>query len=165
MKRPEPIKKAKNFVQRKRPPIQDVISEPLSGGVVFRRNKKGKIEFLLIQDSKDRWTIPKGHIEEGETARQTAGREVMEETGLKEVRVYDWLGKINFQYRRQNSLVLMTQQIYLVAAKGDTDDIQKEDWMNGIGWHESNKALDLIEYDDISKAMLLGLRKIRELKM
>jgi 8-oxo-dGTP pyrophosphatase MutT (NUDIX family) len=32
----------------------------------------------LIQDAKDRWTIPKGHIEEGETAKETAEREVLE---------------------------------------------------------------------------------------
>jgi len=159
------LSKAREFVHKRRPSIQDVIREPLSGGIVFRRNDKQKIEFLLIQDAKDRWTIPKGHIEEGETARQCAGREVMEETGLKEVRVYDWLGKINFQYRRGNSLVLMTQQIYLVAAKGNTDNIQKEDWMNGISWHDSAKALDLIEYEDISKSMLIALKKIRELKL
>jgi len=76
----------------------------------------------------------------------------------------DWLDKINFQYRRQDSLILMTQQIYLVLAKGDTNDLKPEEWMTDIGWFESNKSLDMIEYDDISKAMLLGLKKIRNQK-
>ena len=39
------------------------------------------IEILLIQDSKNRWTIPKGHIEQGETAKQTAIRDIGEEAG------------------------------------------------------------------------------------
>lgn len=161
MKRPDPIKGVKKFVKRGKPSIKEVVKEPTSGGIVYRPNKKGGVEFLLIQDAKGRWTIPKGHIEDGETARETCEREVREETGLQEMKVLDWLDKINFQYRRVDSLVLMTQQIYLVEAKGNSDSLKPEEWMTGIGWYESSKALDMIEYDDISKAMLLGLKKIR----
>lgn len=161
MKRPKPLQGFKNFVRR-RPAISEVVREPTAGGIVYRRNAKNQIEILLIQDAKDRWTIPKGHIEEGETAKETAGREIGEETGLKEVKVYSWLGKINFRYRRQQSLVLMTTDIFLVEALGDTDDITPEDWMNGIKWFSSAEALDKIEYEDISKIILLGLKKIRQ---
>lgn len=162
MKKPKPIKNFKKFLPRRKPAIKEVVREPTSGGMVFRRNKKsGKIEILLIQDAKDRWTIPKGHIEEGESAKETAEREVKEETGLKEVNVLNWLGKINFRYRRATSLVLMTTEIFLVQAKGDTDKLVQEEWMNGIGWFDSNEALDKIAYEDISKIILLGLKKIR----
>ena len=163
VKRPKPIKGIKKYARR-RPSIQEVVREPTAGGVVYRKGKSGKIEILLIQDAKDRWTIPKGHIEDGEKANETAGREIQEETGLKEVDVQAWLGKINFRYRRQNSLVLMTTQIYLAKALGDTDALVKEDWMNGIKWFEATEALDKIEYDDIGKLILLGLKKIREQK-
>ena len=112
--------------------IQEIVREPTSGGVIFRRDKDGGVEILLIQDGKDRWTIPKGHIEEGETAEQTTIREIGEEAGLTNIEVYGWLGKINFRYRRIDKLVLMTTQIYLVKALGDTDAIQKEEGMNGI---------------------------------
>ena len=137
--------------------------EPTAGGIVFRRAKGSKeIEFLLIQDSKGRWTIPKGHIEEGEPARDTAKREITEETGLAEMKVMDWLGKINFRYRRGNSLVLMTTEIYLVEGLGDTDKIKPEKWMTSLGWMPANDALAKIEYEDISKLILLGLKKIRK---
>lgn len=163
MKRPKPVQGFRKFVQRRRPAINEVLREPTAGGVVFRHSPKNKqVEILLIQDAKDRWTIPKGHIEEGETAKQTAGREIQEETGLKKVDVRDWLGKINFQYRRQQSLVLMTTEIFLVKALGDTNAIRPEDWMNGIKWFPTNEALDKIEYDDIGKIILLALKKIRQ---
>ncbi|HPR10293.1 MAG TPA: NUDIX domain-containing protein, partial [Candidatus Saccharibacteria bacterium] len=146
----------------KRPSITEVVKEATAGGIVWRRNKKNKIEILLHKDPKERWTIPKGHIEPGETARETAEREIREETGLQEMKVMNWLGKINFQYRRQNSLILMTTHIYLVQAKGDTNNIRKEDFMKSIAWLDANDALEKIEYEDIGKLILLGLKDIRD---
>jgi 8-oxo-dGTP pyrophosphatase MutT (NUDIX family) len=152
----------KKYFQRRKPAIQEVVREQTAGGIVFRRSKKGEdIEILLTQDAKDRWTIAKGHIEEGETAKECAEREVREETGLQKMEVMSWLGKIHFRYRRQQSLVLMTTQIYLIRALDDADSLKKEDWMNGIGWFNVHEALDMIEYEDISKLLLVALKKIR----
>ncbi len=162
MKRPKPIEGFKKFIPRRKPAINEVVREPTSGGMVFRRNPKSQeIEILLIQDAKNRWTIPKGHIEEGESAKQTAEREIREETGLSEMNVMNWLGKINFRYRRATSLVLMTTEIFLVHARGDTDKLKPEEWMNDIRWFSTADALEKIEYEDIGKIILLGLKKIR----
>lgn len=152
----------KKYFSRNKPSIQEIVREPTAGGIVYRFNKEGGVEILLIQDAKDRWTIPKGHIEEGETAQETAKREIAEEAGLKDTDVQGWLGKIHFRYRRINTLVLMTTQIYLVKAKGDTNAIQKEEWMNGIKWFSFHDALDRIEYEDIGKLMLLAMKRIRQ---
>jgi 8-oxo-dGTP pyrophosphatase MutT (NUDIX family) len=152
----------KKYFNRGRASIQEIVREPTAGGIVFRRNDKGDVEILLIQDAKDRWTIPKGHIEPGETAQQTARREIGEEAGLEDIDMLGWLGKIHFRYRRIDKLVLMTTQIYLVRAKGDTNAIQKEEWMNGIKWFSFSTALDLIEYEDIGKLMLLAMKRIRQ---
>lgn len=153
----------KKYFTRRKPSIQEVVREPTAGGIVFRRNKKsGDVEILLIQDAKDRWTIPKGHIEEGETAKETAAREIGEETGLTDITVMSWLGKIHFRYRRQQSLVLMTTQIYLVHAHANSHKLKKEEWMNGIGWFNVHEALDMIEYEDIGKLILLAMKKIRD---
>jgi len=154
--------KFKKYFSRKKPSIQEIVREPTSGAVVFRRDEKGGVEMLLIQDAKDRWTIPKGHIEPGETAQQTAKREIGEETGLTNTEVLGWLGKIHFRYRRIDKLVLMTTQIYLMRALGDTDAIQKEEYMNGIKWFKFHDAIDAIEYEDIGKLMLLAMKKIRQ---
>lgn len=165
MKRPKPFKGIKKFVSNRRPAISEVVREPTAGGVIFRRNKDDQVEILLIQDAKNRWTIPKGHIEEGESAKQTAKREIGEETGLTDVKVLNWLGKINFRYRRTTSLVLMTTEIFLVKALGDTNKLKPEEWMNGIKWFPATEALDKIEYDDIGKLILLALKKIRDDKL
>jgi 8-oxo-dGTP pyrophosphatase MutT (NUDIX family) len=162
MKRPKPIKGIKNLVTNRRPAIKEVVREPTAGGIIFRRSKKDNgIEFLLVQDAKNRWTIPKGHVEPGEQTKETAEREIREETGLQQMKMLNWLGKIHFRYRRVQSLVLMTTDIFLVQAIGDTDALKPEDWMNDVKWLSANDALDKIEYDDIGKLMLLALKKIR----
>jgi len=66
----------------------------LDGRVVLRRTAKG--EYLF----------PKGHMEPGETAEQTAVREVEEETGLEVAIVAD-LGEVSFSYQAEEYLVNM----------------------------------------------------------
>lgn len=164
MKRPRPVKGIRRFVRRHRPAINEVVREPTAGGIVFRYAKDRKtIEVLLISDSKGRWTIPKGHIEDGETPRRAAEREIREETGLQQMQVMDWLGKINFRYRRDNSLVLMTTEIFLIEARGNTDSLKPEKWMTSLAWLSANEALDKIEYEDIGKLILLSLKRIKKI--
>ncbi len=156
------ISKLHTKIFRKKPAIQEIVREPTSGGIVFRMTPDKKdLEILLIQDSKNRWTIPKGHIEQGETAKQTAIREIGEEAGLQHIQVLAWLGKIHFKYRRLDRLVLMTTQVYLVRAIDKTETPTKEKWMNGIRWFKFNDALEAIEYEDIEKLMLIAKKKIR----
>lgn len=147
----------------KKPAIQEVVREPTAGGIVFRMGKDSKdIEILLIQDSKGRWTIPKGHIEHGENAKEAAIREIGEESGLFHIEVLMWLGKIHFQYRRVDKLVLMTTQIYLVRSLDNHETPIKEQWMKGIKWFKFKDALEAIEYEDIEKLMLVAKNKIRQ---
>ncbi|HEU4914591.1 MAG TPA: NUDIX domain-containing protein [Candidatus Saccharimonadales bacterium] len=167
MKRPKPIQGIRRFMPGRRPTIQEVVRETTSGGIIFRRNqnKGGRLEILLIQDAKNRWTIPKGHVEPDEEPKATAEREIREETGLQEMKVFNWLGKVNFRYRRGQTLVLMTMHIYLVQGLGNTNKLEPEDWLNDIRWLPVSQAIDKIAYDDIGKLILVGMKKIRDAKL
>lgn len=165
MKRPK-FSGFRNLVHRRHPTIDEVVRETTSGGVVFRRNSKSNdLEILLMQDAKGRWTIPKGHVEPNEDPRATAQREIVEETGLKEMKVYDWLGKVNFRYRRSHTLVLMTMHIYMVQGLGNTNQLHPEDWLNDIRWLPTSEAIEKIAYEDIGKIILLGMKKIRDARL
>lgn len=63
-------------------PMESESSQPSvysSGYLIFRRVPS--LQFLLMRHD-DRWDLPKGHLDDGETKSQAAIRELHEETGV-----------------------------------------------------------------------------------
>lgn len=63
------------------------------------------------------WSLPKGHIELGETAEQTAIREVAEETGIRGS-VLAALGRIDYWFVTEGRRVHKTVHHYLMRFSG-----------------------------------------------
>lgn len=63
------------------------------------------------------WSLPKGHIENGETAEQAAIREVAEETGI-EAMVIAALGSIDYWFVTEDRRVHKTVHHFLLRALG-----------------------------------------------
>ena len=61
----------------------------LAGGVVLGPGNK----IVVVSQSGDSWSLPKGHIEPQEDAEQAAVREIYEETGIQDAKVIDILGE------------------------------------------------------------------------
>jgi 8-oxo-dGTP pyrophosphatase MutT (NUDIX family) len=59
-----------------------------AGGVVV--NPDGKV--LVVNQNGDSWSLPKGHVDPGETDRQAAEREVREESGVAGLKFIKKLG-------------------------------------------------------------------------
>ena len=128
---------------------------------MFRRNGE-TADILMIQDLMGRWTIPKGHVETGESLEQTAIREVAEETGLTEFVMGEKLDKLHFFYRKEGKLIFMTTYVFLMEAVGNTDAVIPED-SEGIvdaKWFGEEEALQLIEYRDTERLFRVALEKI-----
>ena len=62
------------------------------------------------------WSLPKGHIEQGETAEQTAIREVAEETGIRGS-IVGKLGTIDFWFVADGRRVHKTVHHFLLVAE------------------------------------------------
>ncbi len=71
------------------------------GGVV--RNQKD--DFLFIK-RKGKWDLPKGKIEEGENIEECAIREVMEETGIKDLKITEFRDITYHIFKRHNKYLL-----------------------------------------------------------
>jgi 8-oxo-dGTP pyrophosphatase MutT (NUDIX family) len=77
------------------------------GALIGRTDRQGR---LL-------WSLPKGHIEEGESAEQAAVREVAEETGINGVILAE-LGTIDFWFVADGRRIHKTVQHFLMRATG-----------------------------------------------
>jgi len=63
-----------------------------AGGIVLRREDKPLIAVVRLR-KRNEWVLPKGKLDDGETPRAAAEREVLEETG-HEVSVHEFLGTL-----------------------------------------------------------------------
>lgn len=104
-----------------------------AGGVVVRNSGEG-VEFLAIKPAhRDRWQLPKGTIDRGETPPQAAVREVREEGGVNGRIVAD-LGPIRFFYHMGSGRFVKTVDFYLMAYEGGSPDdhdheVQEARWL------------------------------------
>lgn len=92
LKKPKTTKSSKS--QKKEP----VTREVSAGGIVLCRFGNS-LYFGVMKDSYGKWTFPKGHVETGEDMEEAAARETLEELGLDEIRLLDYLGKIDIWFR------------------------------------------------------------------
>ena len=92
------------------------------GGVVVR----GSRTIIITPVGKTVTGLPKGGARQGETAEETAAREVREETGV-EVTVRERLGDVHYWYRRGGKRILKTVHFFLCDyVAGDTADHDHE---------------------------------------
>lgn len=103
----------------------------LSAGVIpFRRDDRGALVFLIlhsatVRNPRARWEFPKGGMEAGETPKQTAAREFVEETGLHHWHFLDGFERsLSYTYVRRGRKVLKTVTYYLVEVDDQSDPVQ-----------------------------------------
>lgn len=109
--------------RRKRGPVTRQHS---AGGVAVREGPGGR-EFVAIKPAhRDRWQLPKGTIDRGETPEVAALREVREEAGVS-CRIVASLGPIQFFYQLGPRRFHKTVDFYLMAYEsGDPADHDHE---------------------------------------
>lgn len=102
-----------------------------AGGLVV--NPKNEILFIF---RKNHWDLPKGKIDEGESIRSAAVREVMEETGLKEVNMTRPLPATYHTYRLKKRRILKRTYWFAMTAPEQSlfpqseEEIEQAIWMN-----------------------------------
>lgn len=97
-----------------------------SGYLVFRLGRP--IQFLLMQHV-NRWDLPKGHLDTGETPAQAALRELREETGIKPSEVWTdphFLFRQHYTVKESKIAKIKELTIYLGWLKADREILPTE---------------------------------------
>jgi ADP-ribose pyrophosphatase YjhB (NUDIX family) len=101
---------------------------------------------LLIEDAYGKWGLPKGHPESGETLRDTALREVSEETGLSDLELGPELLTIDWRFRSHDAHVHKFATFFLMfSAHGDPVP-QHAEGIREAQWVPLERAHERISY-------------------
>jgi 8-oxo-dGTP pyrophosphatase MutT (NUDIX family) len=122
--------------------------EKRSAALIGRTDRRGR---LL-------WSLPKGHIEEGETSEQTAIREVAEETGINGLVVAE-LGSIDYWFVTDGRRVHKTVHHYLLrSVGGELSDADVE--VTQVAWVPLSELDSRLAYADERRLAELANRMI-----
>lgn len=104
--------------------------------LIGRRDRRGRMI----------WSLPKGHLEEGESAEEAAIREVREETGLVGAVVAP-LGTIDFWFMAEQRRIHKTVHHYLMQCTGGeltADDVEVDE----VLWVPLSEVVGRLSYKD-----------------
>jgi 8-oxo-dGTP pyrophosphatase MutT (NUDIX family) len=149
---------------KKREKVQRELS---AGGIVFRV-VRGRVSFALMKDSYGKWTFPKGHVEEGEDLEQGAARETLEEMGLEQIRLLEYLGKIDIwfrdKYQKKGQLIHKDIHYYLFEAPADSELFpDPEEHVYEAKWVPISKVEKMSSYNDMVPIVKRAMAIVKEM--
>ena len=135
-------------------PYAKKVDEVSAGGLVI--DTSGTMGLLIGRyDHKDAsgkrvlWSLPKGHIEEGETPEQAAIREVAEETGITSS-ITKSLGVIDFWFMAGGKRIHKTVHHFIFTEVGGTL-LAQESEVDEVSWFPLSEIVDRLAYPDEKK--------------
>lgn len=124
-----------------------------AGGVVYRQDGP-TVMIALILDGYGKWTLPKGHIEEGESMEIAALEEVSEETGLRDVAIEMPLGMNVLKVKTEQGLIEKPVHYYLIRTIDQELHPEKSGGVRDAAWYTADEAVRTAGYPDARRMIL-----------
>jgi 8-oxo-dGTP diphosphatase len=131
-----------------------------AGCVVYRRDEAGEPKILLIHDKYGKWTLPKGHLHDGESEIAAAIREVWEETAVAG-EIGALIARIDYAIRTKRG-DLRPKQVAFFLMRATSVEItpQADEGIGDAGWFASAHALARIGYPQVRDVLAQALRML-----
>jgi len=116
------------------------MSKPIikaAGGLVWNEKKE-----LLMIFRQDKWDLPKGKVDNGETLEVCAIREVKEETGIKELALGVFIGITQHEYFDKYLQVDVIKESHWYEMQANSSEMlipQTEEQITEIKWIPESK--------------------------
>ena len=132
--------------------------EVSAGAVVFRK-EKNQIYYLLLHYQSGHWDFPKGHIEEGESIKETIRREVKEETGIDDLKILSgFKEEIKYFFRKSydketKKAPLVFKVVIFYLAETQTKEIKISFEHIGYKWLPYKEALSQLTFKNAKEIL------------
>ena len=125
--------------------------------VVYREEKENLFLILQHEDSEGSWSFPKGHHEGQETPKETALRELFEETGISEIDFMN-VPLIHEEYTlgRENEEVIKKNDYFVGFVKNKEVKIQEGEIRTYL-WATYEEALSTFQYESRKEVLKKAL--------
>lgn len=124
-----------------------------SAGILLFREESGKKMFLLLHYPSGHWDFIKGRIEKGESLKQAALREAMEETGITDIEFIDGFEE-KIQYGYQFNGKAVRKEVVFFLARTNSKDVKiSHEHLNYI-WLEFDDALKKTTYQNAKNLLM-----------
>ncbi len=137
--------------RKRRRLLKNMVRDEVSaGGVVVRPREDGWDVLLIATHEGERWSLPKGHVESGETAKEAAVREVREETGV-EAEVVAPLDTIEYWFRWKSTegSLLIHKRVHFFLMRYLSGDPRQHGWeVDDARWFDMDEAIEKVTYKD-----------------
>ena len=115
-------------------------------------------EFLLIQHptksngDEGHWDFPKGHVEGNETELETAKRELIEETGIVNFRLFDgFRHRIEYNFQKGNEMV--PKEVIFFLAESNTKEVELSSEHQNFVWLNKDLAHNKLTYNNAKEVL------------
>ncbi len=123
-------------------------TERSAGGVVVRRLDE-TWHALLIRDRYGNWGLPKGHLEDGESVREAAVREVEEETALRPDAVGSRIATIDWRFRDpEGDLIHKYCTFFLMRSRRGRPRPEGGGAVRECRWTPLGEAIERLSHDN-----------------
>ena len=155
---PQTQNSAQKSAQSSRPdskrPYAKRVDEVSAGGLVIDATGTmglliGRYDLKDLTGKRILWSLPKGHIEEGETPEQAAIREVAEETGITSS-ITKSLGVIDFWFMAGGKRIHKTVHHFMFTEVGGTL-LAQESEVDEVSWFPLSEIVERLAYPDEKK--------------
>src|SRR5262245_8978422 len=124
-----------------------------AAGCVAYRHDAGALLILLILDKYGRWTLPKGHLELGESEEQAAAREMLEETAVAGA-LGPLIGRISYTVVKNSRPRQKQVAFFLLRAADRHAAPQADEGIAAVEWFAPDAALALVGYPQVRELLV-----------
>lgn len=126
--------------------------ETSCGAVVFCQTGSG-IKYLLVRERSGFWVFPKGHMEDGESERETALREIKEETGLDVTFIDGFRANDEHSLAREGRPNTIKRTIYFLAKYEAQKPIPQESEISEIALMDFEEAMATFQLEGFKRVL------------